>query len=145
MKSLQDVQNDELIRQLFHTTRLFSRTLNSVVIASGLHSTEWMAFYVVYSRGGMSQAELNRYFKVEPAAVTRTLTRLEGKGYISRHPLAKGRGKYIEVTPAGERLFAQLEGAVVAHRNMALQGLDAKDKQELTRILVTIQANLKKE
>lgn len=145
MKSLQDVQNDELIRQLFHTTRLFSRTLNSVVISFGLHSTEWMAFYVVYSRGGMSQAELNRYFKVEPAAVTRTLTRLEGKGYIRRRPMTKGRGKYIEVTADGEELFSQLEGAVTRHRNLALQGLDTQDKKDLTRILTKIQGNLKKE
>lgn len=145
MKNPQDAQNDELIRQLFHTTRIFSRTLNSVVSHCGLHSTEWMVFYVIYSRGGMSQAELNRYFKVEPAAITRTLTRLEKKGYVFRRPMDKGRGKYVEVTADGGQLYDTLKAAVIAHRNQALQGLTAADKMYMFRVLAKIQHNLKTE
>lgn len=98
---VRDRKDDELIRQLFCTTRIFSRTLNGCVAPLGLHSSEWMVLNFIHLNDGIAQADLIRYFKVEAAAITRTLSRLEKKDLISRHPMEKGRGKYIELTKAG--------------------------------------------
>lgn len=98
---VRDRKDDELIRQLFCTTRIFSRTLNGCVAPLGLHSSEWMVLNFIHLNDGIAQADLIRYFKVEAAAITRTLSRLEKKGLIRRHPMEKGRGKYIELTEAG--------------------------------------------
>lgn len=86
-----------------------------------------------------------RYFKVEAAAITRTLSRLEKKGLISRHPMEKGRGKYIELTEAGRDLFAKAEPFVTAHRRQALQGLSATERQQLLMLCAKVQAALEAE
>ena len=118
---VRDRKDDELIRQLFCTTRIFSRTLNGCVAPLGLHSSEWMVLNFIHLNDGIAQADLIRYFKVEAAAITRTLSRLEKKGLISRHPMEKGRGKYIELTEAGRDLFAKAEPFVTAHRRQSLK------------------------
>ncbi|WP_395754432.1 MarR family winged helix-turn-helix transcriptional regulator [uncultured Megasphaera sp.] len=142
MMDVRDRQDDELVRQLFCTTRIFSRTLNGCVAPLGLHSSEWMVLNLVYLNGGIAQADLIRYFKVEAAAITRTLSRLGKKGLICRHPREKGRGKYIELTDAGRDLFVQAEPFVIAHRRQALQGLSPEERKLLLTLCVKVQAAL---
>lgn len=142
---VRDRKDDELIRQLFCTTRIFSRTLNGCVASLGLHSSEWMVLNFIHLNDGIAQADLIRYFKVEAAAITRTLSRLEKKGLISRHPMEKGRGKYIELTEAGRDLFAKAEPFVTAHRRQALQGLSATERQQLLTLCAKVQAALEAE
>lgn len=139
---IRDRQDDELIRQLFCTTRIFSRTLNGCVAPLGIHSSEWMVLNFIHLNDGIAQANLIRYFKVEAAAITRTLSRLEKKGLICRHPLEKGRGKYIELTEAGRSLFTRVEPFVTAHRRQALQGLSAEERNLLLTLCGKIQAAL---
>lgn len=142
---VRDRKDDELIRQLFCTTRIFSRTLNGCVAPLGLHSSEWMVLNFIHLNDGIAQADLIRYFKVEAAAITRTLSRLEKKGLISRHPMEKRRGKYIELTEAGRDLFAKAEPFVTAHRKQALQGLSATERQQLLTLCAKVQAALEAE
>ena len=142
---VRDRKDDELIRQLFCTTRSFSRTLNGCVAPLGLHSAEWLVLNFIHLNDGIAQADLIRYFKVEAAAITRTLSRLEKKGLISRHPMEKGRGKYIELTEAGRDLFAKAEPFVTAHRRQALQGLSATERQQLLTLCAKVQAALEAE
>ena len=142
---VRDRKDDELIRQLFSTTRIFSRTLNGCVAPLGLHSSEWMVLNFIHLNDGIAQADLIRYFKVEAAAITRTLSRLEKKGLISRHPMEKGRGRYIELTEAGRDLFAKAEPFVTAHRRQALQGLSATERQQLLTLCAKVQAALEAE
>ena len=142
MMDIRDRQDDELIRQLFCTTRIFSRTLNGCVAPLGIHSSEWMVLNFIHLQDGIAQADLIRYFKVEAAAITRTLSRLEKKGLICRHPLEKGRGKYIELTEAGLDLFARVEPFVTAHRRQALQGLSTEERQQLLTLCAKIQTAL---
>lgn len=139
---VRDRQDDELVRQLFCTTRIFSRTLNGCVAPLGLHSSEWMVLNFIHLNSGIAQADLIRHFKVEAAAITRTLSRLEKKGLISRHPMEKGRGKYIELTASGQDLFAQAEPFVTAHRRRALQGLSPEERKLLLSLYAKVQAAL---
>lgn len=142
---VRDRKDDELIRQLFCTTRIFSRTLNGCVAPLGLHSSEWMVLNFIHLNDGIAQADLIRYFKVEAAAITRTLSRLEKKDLICRHPMEKGRGKYIELTEAGRDLFAKAEPFVTAHWRQALQGLSATERQQLLTLCAKVQAALEAE
>ena len=142
---VRDRKDDELIRQILCTTRIFSRTLNGCVAPLGLHSSEWMVLNLIHLNDGIAQADLIRYFKVEAAAITRTLSRLEKKGLISRHPMEKGRGKYIELTEDGRDLFAKAEPFVTAHRRQALQGLSATERQQLLTLCAKVQAALEAE
>ncbi|WP_292304130.1 MarR family transcriptional regulator [Megasphaera sp.] len=111
----------------------------------GLHSSEWMVLNFIHLNDGIAQADLIRYFKVEAAAITRTLSRLEKKGLIGRHPMEKGRGKYIELTEAGRALFAQAEPFVAAHRRRALQGLSADERKLLLTLCAKVQDALEGE
>ena len=142
---VRDRKDDELIRQLFCTTRIFSRTLNGCVAPLGLHSSEWMVLNFIHLNDGIAQADLIRYFKVEAAGDYAHVERLEKKGLISRHPMEKGRGKYIELTEAGRDLFAKAEPFVTAHRRQALQGLSATERQQLLTLCAKVQAALEAE
>ena len=101
-----------------------------------------MVLNFIHLNSGIAQAELIRYFKVEAAAITRTLSRLEKKGLISRHPMEKGRGKCIELTASGQDLFAQAEPFVTAHRRRALQGLSPEERKLLLSLCAKVQAAL---
>ena len=113
---IQDRQDDELVRQLFCTTRIFSRTLNGCVAPLGLHSSEWMVLNFIHLNDGIA--------------------------LISRHPMEKGRGKYIELTASGQDLFAQAEPFVTAHRRRALQGLSPEERKLLLSLCAKVQAAL---
>lgn len=145
MTTFQDQQDDELIRQLFCTIRIFSKTLNSSIASLGLHSSEWMVLNFIHLNDGLAQADLIRYFKVEAAAITRTLNRLEKKGLITRRPLTKGRGKYIALTAAGTDLFDRAEPFVIAHRRRALQSLSVEERTHMLEVCRKMQAALNDE
>ena len=139
---VRDRKDDELIRQLFCTTRIFSRTLNGCVAPLGLHSSEWMVLNFIHLNDGIAQADLIRYFKVEAAAITRTLSRLEKKGLITRVAHPNTRGKFIELTEKGAQAHRDLSSAVAEHRRKALQGLSPEMLQGLNDVMLRIQRNL---
>ena len=141
----QESNSDRLIHQLYQTMRLFSKTLNQEIADTGIYSSEWTILNLIHHREDCAQTALSQYLGVEPAAISKTLTKMEKKGLISRHPMEKGRGKYIELTEAGRDLFAKAEPFVTAHRRQALQGLSATERQQLLMLCAKVQAALEAE
>lgn len=137
-----DDYDDDLIRHIFRTTRAFSRTLNNKVFTQGLHSSEWMLLNLIYLNDGMSQADLIQYFAIEPAAITRTLVRLEKKALIQRESLHTGRAKFIRLTPKGLNVCETLEPSVIQHRRQALEGISVEDRQKLLALMESIYQRL---
>ena len=139
---IQDRQDDELVRQLFCTTRIFSRTLNGCVAPLGLHSSEWMVLNFIHLNDGIAQAELIRYFKVEAAAITRTLSRLEKKGLIDRvYNQEDRRSVSIHLREEGRSLWSQVDRVIDEANAKITNGLDPEHYAQFLSALSMIERN----
>ena len=126
----QESDSDRLIHQLYQTMRLFSKTLNQEIADTGIYSSEWTILNLIHHREDCAQTALSQYLGVEPAAISKTLTKMEKKGLITRVAHPNTRGKFIELTEKGE------------HRRKALQGLSPEMLQGLNDVMLRIQRNL---
>ena len=133
---------DHLIQQLYQTMRVFSKTLNNTISDSGIYSSEWTILKLVREHGGISQSEIIDYLGVEPAAISKTLSRLEKKQIIERRYLPGLRGKHIFLTSHGEELFVPLEKLVAEHRERAVAGLSLADQRRLFQLMQQVHRNL---
>ncbi len=128
--------DDELIHQLYQTMRAFSKTLNNEIYATGVYSSEWSILKLVKEQeGSFSQLELANMLNVEPAAISKTLTKMEEKNLVRRCRIQGKREKYIFLTEQSKEIYASLEKTVEAHRFKALKNLSERDK-EILRILM---------
>lgn len=94
----QESDSDRLIHQLYQTMRLFSKTLNQEIADTGIYSSEWTILNLIHHREDCAQTALSQYLGVEPAAISKTLTKMEKKGLITRVAHPNTRGKFIELT-----------------------------------------------
>ncbi|MBQ7497483.1 MAG: MarR family transcriptional regulator [Selenomonas sp.] len=140
-KLLQDDYDDGLIRQFFRTARAFSRTLNGAVSQEDIHSSEWMVLNLTARHPGIMQGELIQRLGVEPAAISRTLTRLEKKGIICRET-GRERGNAIRLTAKGETAVKKLSRPVTEHRQQALQGFSMEEREQLMSFMMRMADNL---
>lgn len=139
---LRDEHDDGLIRQIFRTTRAFSRTLNGAVADKNIHSSEWMILNLVLRNPRISQAELISRLGVEAASISRTLGRLVAKGLICREAKDKERGNLILLTDEGRAAGKKLQADVQSHRQQALAGLSEAERQQLMELMLRIEDNL---
>lgn len=73
------LSEDELIQQLYQTTRIFSKSLNKVLAESEIFGSEWTISKIIEELGGISQLELIERLGTKPAAVSKALKKLEKK------------------------------------------------------------------
>ena len=73
----QESDSDRLIHQLYQTMRLFSKTLNQEIADTGIYSSEWTILNLIHHREDCAQTALSQYLGVEPAAISKTLTKME--------------------------------------------------------------------
>lgn len=138
----QESDSDRLIHQLYQTMRLFSKTLNQEIADTGIYSSEWTILNLIHHREDCAQTALSQYLGVEPAAISKTLTKMEKKGLIRRVTHPSTRGKFIELTEKGAQAHRDLSSAVAEHRRKALQGLSPEILQGLNDVMLRIQRNL---
>lgn len=141
----QKQDDDRLIHQIHQTMRLFSKTLNQEIAQSGIYSSEWTVLNLIHHRRECAQANLSSYLGIEPAAISKTLVKMEEKGVITRVFRNEPRGKFIQLTEKGEALYNRLSDIVSSHRHHALQGLSAEDCRQLYAMMHRIQENLLQE
>jgi DNA-binding MarR family transcriptional regulator len=93
--------------------------INAALVEVGLSAAQWDILRLLHRSPGASGADIARYAKVTPQAVTTMLRRLEKAGLLTRRAAAKGRvvGSYL--TPEGESalekgdcIVAQVEALV---------------------------------
>ena len=100
---------------------------------------------LIHHREDCAQTALSQYLGVEPAAISKTLTKMEKKGLITRVAHPNTRGKFIELTEKGAQAHRDLSSAVAEHRRKALQGLSPEILQGLNDVMLRIQRNLSAE
>ena len=123
--------------------RLFTKTLNDNISPAGIYSSEWAVLNYLTHHDHMLQSEIAQALEIEPAAISKTLSKMEKKGLVSKSSLKDKREKYISLTPAGEELFPTLAATVQAHREKALDGLSEKQLKTMLKAISQMNDNLK--
>jgi MarR family transcriptional regulator for hemolysin len=134
--------DDRLIHQLYQTIRVFTKTLNNSTHDLGIYSSEWFVLNLVSKHGSLSQSEIVADLHIEPAAVSKTLSKMEKKGLIERSSREDRREKYVALTPLAQQLFPNLHEAVSAHRDKALAGISEEERQQLYKTIRRIFENV---
>ncbi len=116
-----------------------ARTRFERVLPDGLKVSHFSVLnHFVRLGGTRSPAELARAFQVTKGAMTNTIQRLEARGLVTVRPDPRdGRGKLVEITPAGRRVREQ---CVAALGPLLADVQAAFPREEFARTLPFLQA-----
>lgn len=135
--------DDYLIHRLYVMMRLFTKTLNDSISPYGLYSSEWTVLNYLIHHDGLLQADIAAALEIEPAAISKTLSKMEKKGLITKSFQQDKREKYISLTPAAKELFPTLAEAVRTHRHTALNTVPEEHLRLMLQTICTMTDNLK--
>lgn len=135
--------DDFLMHRLYVMIRLFTKTLNDSISSYGLYSSEWTVLNYLIHHDGLLQTDIAAALEIEPAAISKTLGKMEKKGLITKSFQQDKREKYISLTPAAKELFPTLAAAVRDHRERALASIPQDQLQSMLKTICTMTDNLK--
>lgn len=135
--------DDFLMHRLYVMIRLFTKTLNDNISSYGIYSSEWTVLNYLIHHDGLLQTEIAAALEIEPAAISKTLGKMEKKGLITKSFQQDKREKYISLTPAAKELFPKLAAAVRNHRERALSSIPQEQLQSMLKTICTMTDNLK--
>lgn len=111
----------------------------------GLKGTHAMCLFHLHRHEvGLTAAQLCQLCGEDKAAISRTLSELEGKGYL--HTLESTGKKYramLRLTPEGESVANCIDGLIEDWVSAGGNGLTQEEREEFYRILDHIAGNLK--
>lgn len=96
---------------------------------------------MVKKHDNISQLELANCLNVEPAAISKTIKKMEEKILLSVNAFKEKEKKYIFLTEHAIELYDFLEKRVTKHRVKALKGLTAEERYTLFKLLHRICQN----
>ncbi|MBP2652937.1 MAG: transcriptional regulator, MarR family [Firmicutes bacterium] len=136
---------DRVMHQLYQTTRIISKSVNKMLESHGLFSSEWTIIKVIKERGSMSQATLANYLNIEPAAISKSLFKLEKKGIVERRAGSDKREKAVFLTEAALQQYPIWQDVVARNRKQVFNELSAEDQNQLYMLLKAIFRSAKHE
>jgi DNA-binding MarR family transcriptional regulator len=135
----------ELNHIFVQTARMHHRRTHCRMNDYGLGEGQPRILWILSKEYGLSQAEVGRRAKREPATVTATLARLEKRELVERLPDPDDRRVLrCWMTPAGWRLQRTLEGL---HRRIdaeAFAGFSEDERDRLAGYLRRVKENLER-
>lgn len=135
----------ELNHIFVQTARMHHRRTHCRMNDYGLGEGQPRILWILSQEDGLSQAEVGRRAKLEPATVTATLARLEKRELVERLPDPDDRRVLrCWMTPAGWRLHRTLEGL---HRRVdaeAFAGFSEDERDRLAGYLQRVKENLER-
>lgn len=112
----------------------------------GLKGTHAMCLFHLHRHGeGLTAAQLCQLCGEDKAAISRTLSELEGKGYL--HTQESNGKKYralLELTRDGESVARRIDSLIEGWVAAGGQGLIQEEREEFYRVLEHIAGNLKR-
>ncbi|MBU8974967.1 MULTISPECIES: MarR family transcriptional regulator [unclassified Lysobacter] len=95
------------------------------------------------SDGPHGVTDLARAAELNPGAMTRLLDKLEARGLVARvADPADRRALNINLTPAGQAMWQDVNQCGQRVRERAMQGMDDAERAQLTRMLEQVRDNL---
>jgi DNA-binding MarR family transcriptional regulator len=120
---------------------VLSNTVSSAIAASyflhfGLSIPEWRVMAVLAANPGLSAAEVTARTAMDKVAVSRAVAALLAAGRLRRTTVpADRRRTHLQLTTAGERVYAQVVPMALEYERRLVASLSARDRAILDRIL----------
>lgn len=122
--------------------RTSNLTLSEFEKATGVHIAHWRVLAFLSQHPDCTQKQLKDAHRVDPASITRTVKSLERDGLVQRRADEKdNRLTRVILTPAGERLVAEVSERRKAYMHEALQGIAPADIELFEKVLKQLEAN----
>lgn len=119
-----------------------NRMIDQGVAPLGLTAMQWKPMVLIGYRDINTPAELARAINVDTGAMTRTLDRLESKGFLTRHRSQEDRRVVkLELTPSGREVVASILPAVAHTLNTHLSDFSLQEVETLVALLRRMEAN----
>jgi DNA-binding MarR family transcriptional regulator/GNAT superfamily N-acetyltransferase len=145
-KTSQRKGSDAAVAAVRRFSRFYTRRLRIVgdnYLGSDLTLTEGRVLYELNNREAPSARDIGRDLGLDPAHLSRVLGRFTRRRLIRRRPAPSDRREnLIEVTAAGRRFFAMLDGRSSQEVGALIAPLGAGDRERLVGALDTIEALL---
>jgi DNA-binding MarR family transcriptional regulator len=120
---------------------VLSNTVSGAIAAAyfahfGLSIPEWRVMAVLAANPGLSAAEVTARTAMDKVAVSRAVAALLAAGRLRRTMVKSDRRRtHLELTPAGERVYAQVVPVALNYERHLVAPLSARDRATLDRIL----------
>jgi len=103
---------------------------------------QWLPLFKLLTHDGITAAKLARDIAMDPAAMTRSLDRLERKGLIRRERSTHDRrAVHLHLTDDGRQVAAHVPGVLANVLNGHLQGFTADEWQLMLALLQRMLSN----
>ena len=135
------MDSDRLVHVLHQSVRSIGSGLNFILEPHGIYSSEWSIITTLYQKKDISQKELANYLCIEPAAISKTVVKLEKKGYIDRKEGLDKREKIVFLTSLALENYPTWQSLVAKHRQALLENTTQIEQQTLYDLLTKIYKN----
>lgn len=140
MKELHDVSLfliDQTARKSKHySQKIFDDQKIDIIV------DQWVLLKIIEENIPMSQKELAEKSLRDPASITRTVDKLEKKGYVSREKMAKDRRQHLICMRKKGKVFIDQNMALISEmRKQSLSGFTNEEISLLNQMLIRIQQN----
>ena len=117
---------EPLGRQLAFTAKAMREAFEDTLAEAGGSLGTWVVLNALSASGIVNQSVLAHHVRLEGATITHHVDRLEELGLVLRRLDPKDRRvRRLELTPAGETLYAKLLTAAKEFEAAVFEGLDA--------------------
>lgn len=136
----------QVFHAFFKAMRLHRQLMFKVVASHDIPLGQAGCLWIVSNHEGITQRELAEILHVAPSTVTVMLQKMDAAGIINRKTDADDqRLTRIYLTPAGEGLQEQLNGALAGFINASFGKMESDDRANLTRLLNILSTNISQE
>lgn len=116
--------------------RAMARELAGELRPHGVAIGQWAVLLILWTRDGLSQAELARRVAIEPPTMVRTIDRMIRDGLVTQVKDPRdGRAVVIHLTDRGRALRDELIPLAAEVNRRALGSLDVGERATLLRLL----------
>lgn len=129
------INNQLIIHEFFQKYRYITKQANSRLQQHDLYNAQWSILYILDRYGPLSQTDIWRYLNVEAPTITRTLTRMEDCGWITRTTGADKRERIIQLTEKAKTLIPEVKETTDKFEQDMLQNLSQEEKETLFHLL----------
>jgi DNA-binding MarR family transcriptional regulator len=116
-----------------------SEVFNEVMGRFGVTPTQFAALAKLDDTGSVSQNQLGRLTRMDPATISGVVGRLIGRGYVRQAAdLKDARLVMLTLTPAGQSAVKSMKGVAAEVSRRTLEALEPREKAALLEALAKI-------
>ncbi|GAA0440950.1 MarR family transcriptional regulator [Virgibacillus sp. AGTR] len=135
---MKELLNRDLLHLLNQRFRFFTKEMNNRLSDHGLFASQWSIIFCIDRFGPMTQTEIWKYLNIEAPTVTRTLSRLERSGWITRKQGTDKRERVIELTDYASNKIPIVRETMDQFDNDMVASLTYDEKVQLYTLLTKL-------